>query len=159
MTRLRAVLGDPCRGGMWCGAEDADLSAGVLDLDEHVYAGAGKGDGFEEATGQQGVGLGAEELCPGAGGAFGCGVDAGVGEDLPHGGGGDFDAEDEQFAVDAAVVPTRVLLREAEDQDSDGSDGARSARAFRSGHPGVASAQKVAVVGDENSIRAGQAAW
>ena len=28
-------------------------------------------------------------------------------EDLPHGGGGDLDAEDEQFAVDAPVAPAR----------------------------------------------------
>jgi hypothetical protein len=64
----------------------------------------GEGDGFEEVAGQQDLGLGARELGPGAGGAFGCGVDAGVGEDLPHGGGGDRDAEDEEFGVDAAVA-------------------------------------------------------
>ncbi len=66
--------------------------------------GTSQGHGFEEVAGQQDVGLGAEELCPGAGCAFGCGVDAGVGEDLPHGRGGDLHPEDEEFAVDPAIA-------------------------------------------------------
>ncbi|MFC5102595.1 hypothetical protein [Kibdelosporangium philippinense] len=36
----------------------------------------------------------------------------GVGEDLPHGRCGDLDAENGEFAVDPAVAPVRVLLRE-----------------------------------------------
>jgi hypothetical protein len=113
----------------------------VLDDRHYVHAGAGEGDGFEEVAGQQDLCLGAEELGPGAGGAFGCGVDAGVGEDLPHGRGGDLDAEDEEFAVDAAVDLTGVLLGQAQDQDSNGPDGAWSARAFRARHSGVVSAE------------------
>ncbi|MFC5107515.1 hypothetical protein [Kibdelosporangium philippinense] len=31
---------------------------------------------------------------------------------MPHGGGGDLDAENEEFVVDPAVAPVRVLLRE-----------------------------------------------
>jgi hypothetical protein len=89
--------------------------------------GAGEGDGFEEVAGQQGLGLGAEELGPGAGRAFGCRVDAGVGEDLPYGGCGDFDAEDEQFTVDAAVAPARVFLGQARNQGLDRPDRAWSA--------------------------------
>jgi hypothetical protein len=99
------------------------------------------GNQFEEVAGQQDLGWGAEELCPGAGGALGCGVDVCVGEDLPDGGGGDLDAEDEEFAVDAAVAPARVFLGQAQYQDSDGSYGAGPARVFRSGHPGVASTE------------------
>ena len=109
MTRWRAGLDHPCRGRMGCGAEDADPAVGVLDRYQDVHAGAGEGDGFEEVAGQADLGLGAEELGPGAGGALGCGVDAGVGEDLPDGGCGDLDAQDEEFAVDAAVASVRVV--------------------------------------------------
>jgi hypothetical protein len=44
------------------------------------------------------------ELMPaGAPGAFGCRIDPDLAEDLPYGGGGDLDADGEQFAVDAPV--------------------------------------------------------
>src|SRR5688572_2807125 len=56
-----------------------------------------------------------------------------------------------------AVAPARVLLRQAQDQDSHGSDGARLARAVRSGHAGVASAYKVAVP-TQDGVRAYQQA-
>src|SRR5216683_3131470 len=60
--------------------------------------------------------LGAEEVSPGGGGALGRRINPGLLQDLPHGGGGDPDAEDEQFAVDAPVTQqgfsraTRILL-------------------------------------------------
>ncbi len=47
------------------------------------------------------------------GGALGCGVDPGLVEDLPHGGGGGLDTGDEQFAVDAPVAPAGVLPGQA----------------------------------------------
>jgi hypothetical protein len=50
---------------------------------------------------------------------WGAGVDARVGKDLPHGGGGELHAEDEEFAVNAAVAPARVLLRQSQDQQTD----------------------------------------
>ena len=40
-------------------------------------------------------------------------VDAGVVEDLPNSGGGDLDAQDEEFTVDAAVPPRTVLPSQA----------------------------------------------
>ncbi|SMD24739.1 hypothetical protein SAMN05661093_08745 [Kibdelosporangium aridum] len=48
-------------------------------------------------------------------------------------------------AVDAAVAPVQVLVREAQNQHSNGSDGAGSARAFWSRRPGVVSAEEVAM--------------
>ncbi|MFD1046686.1 hypothetical protein ACFQ1S_14560 [Kibdelosporangium lantanae] len=117
----------------------------MLDHHQHVHVDSGERDGFEEVTGQQDLGLRAEELGPGAGRTFRCGVDAGVGEDLPHGRCGNLDAKDEGFAVDAAITPARVLLRQAQDQDSHRPDGARPSRAFRSGHLGVVSPEQVAV--------------
>lgn len=113
-------LGHPHRGRMCCGAEDADPALRMPDHHEHVHADTGERDRFEEVTAQQDLSLGTKELGPGARRAFGHRIDAGVGEDLPHGRGGDFDAQDEKFAVDAAVAPVRVLLREAQNQDPDG---------------------------------------
>ncbi|MEV0495656.1 hypothetical protein, partial [Streptomyces atratus] len=46
-------------------------------------------------------------------------VDAGLAEDVPHGGGGHLVAEAGEFAVDAPMAPSRVLGRHAQDQDSD----------------------------------------
>ena len=66
-------------------------------------------------------------------------------EDLPHGGGGDLDAEDEEFAVDAPVAPGRVLPCQAQHQQADGADGARSARAPGAGSGRVAARQEVPV--------------
>jgi hypothetical protein len=57
--------------------------------------------------------------------------------------------------VDPAVVPVRVLLGEAQNQDSNGPDGARSAWAFLPRHPGVASAHEVAVPAQDR-VRADQ---
>jgi hypothetical protein len=41
-----------------------------------------------------------------------CGVDAGVSEDLPDGGRGELDSEDEKFAVDAPLATCTVLARQ-----------------------------------------------
>jgi hypothetical protein len=68
-----------------------------------------------------------------------------VGEDLPYGGCGDLQAVDEELAVDLAVAPARILLRQAQDQQTDRAYGARSSRTFRSGHCGVAAAEQLAV--------------
>jgi hypothetical protein len=81
------------------GAQDADPAGGVLDYRQDVQLGPGQGCRLEEVAGQQCVGLGAQELRPRAAGALGCGVDTGLVEDLLHGGGRDFDAENQKFAV------------------------------------------------------------
>jgi hypothetical protein len=65
---------------------------------------AGYGNGLEEVAGKQRTGLGPEETGPGGGRALGCRINPGVAKYLPHGGGGDLDPEDEEFAVDAAVA-------------------------------------------------------
>jgi hypothetical protein len=77
----------------------------VLDDGREVHSGAGEGDGFEEVGGEDGLGLGAQERRPALCGPVGCRVGFGVVKDLPADGGGDVDAWDEWFAVDAAVPP------------------------------------------------------
>jgi hypothetical protein len=61
----------------------------LLDHREHVQPRAGQGDRLEEVTGQQGLGLGAQEIGPRGGTALGRRVDPGVVQDLPDGGSGD----------------------------------------------------------------------
>lgn len=102
-------LDDPGCGRVSGCAQDPDAAGGVLDDRQHEQVPARHGDRLEEIAGEQGSGLGAEEIGPGGSGAAGCRVGPVVVEDLPYGGRGDLDAEDEQFAVDAAVAPGPVL--------------------------------------------------
>jgi hypothetical protein len=67
----------------------------------------------KKVGGEDGLGLGAQEHRPAVRGPVGRRVDARVLEDLPDGGRGDLDAQDEQFTVDASVAPAAVLLRQA----------------------------------------------
>ena len=62
--------------------------------------------------------MGAQELGPGHLGAFRCGVDVVVFEDLPHRCLGDLVAEADEFAVYSSVAPCRVLGGETHDQSA-----------------------------------------
>ena len=126
-------------------AQDPDPPTGMLDDRQDVQTGAAQGDGLEEVAGEQCIGLGAEEAGPGGSGALGCWVDPGLVQDFPHGGCSDLDTEDEEFAVDAAVAPARILLCQAQHQLADGADGAGAARTAGAGPGGVAARQQVPV--------------
>jgi hypothetical protein len=65
------------------------------------------------------VGLGSEELLPGRSSSPRCGVDAGLVQDLPYRAGGDLVAEADQFTVDPAMTPRRVLRGQAQHQVTD----------------------------------------
>ncbi|WP_297539741.1 hypothetical protein, partial [Amycolatopsis sp.] len=54
-------LGDPGRGWMCGGAQDAYAAGGVFDGGEDVVALPGQGDGLDEVHGEQCVCLGAQE--------------------------------------------------------------------------------------------------
>lgn len=99
-------LRHPPGGGVRGGAEDPDPAAGALDHREHIHACPGQGDRFQEVTRQQGVGLGAPEVRPRARSTPGCRIDPGFLEDLPDGGGCHPDAQNEEFAVDTAGIPS-----------------------------------------------------
>ena len=126
-------------------AQDPDPAAGVLDDRQHEQVHARHGDRLEEIAGKHGVGLGAEKVSPGGGGAPGRRVNPGVVKDLPHGRGGSLDPEDEEFAVDSAVTPARVLPGQPQYQQADGADGARPAGAPGPGSGRVAARQQVPV--------------
>src|SRR5690349_9175313 len=88
----------------------------------------GQGDCLEEVAGQQALGLGAEEIGPRGGTAFGRRVDPGVVQDLPDGGSGDLYPEHQQLAVDTAIPPPGILADQSQHQDANRVHGARPAR-------------------------------
>jgi hypothetical protein len=97
-------LGDPGCGRARRCAEDPHASGGVLDDSEDVQGRTGQCLGLEEVGGDDGLRLGAQEARPGSVAPVGRGVDAVFVEDVPHGGGGDLDAESGEFAVDAPAT-------------------------------------------------------
>jgi len=65
-----------------------------------------------------------QELRPGRSGPPWRGIDAGGVQDFPDGGGADLVAESGEFAVDAAIPPSGILVRQAHDHGADtGGDG------------------------------------
>jgi len=72
-------------------------------------------------------GLGVQELPPGRTRAARRRIDARGPQDLPDGGRRDCHAEFHQFAVDPAVPPQRILLRQADDEPGDARDRRRAA--------------------------------
>ena len=62
-----------CRSASGRCAEDAYPPGGVLDDGQDVQAGAGQRRRFEEVSGDDGVGLAAQDRCPGVAGALGPG--------------------------------------------------------------------------------------
>lgn len=71
---------------------------------------------MEEVTRHQSLRLCGEELRPGRSGSPRRRVDAVTLQDRPDARGGDGDAHGGELTVDAAVAPSRVLLRQAEDE-------------------------------------------
>ncbi len=65
---------------------------------------------------QEGFGLGSEELAPGRARPTRCGIDTGIVQDLPYGGGGGVMAEPDKFALHAPVSPAGMLGGHANDQ-------------------------------------------
>jgi hypothetical protein len=113
---------------------------------QDVHALAGHRHDFEEIGRKDGFCLGPQKRRPAGRGACGCRVDAGVVEDLPHGGRRDFDAQDEQLAVDTPIPPRAVFPREAQDEQPDRPHGARPADSLRAGDPSVVCGNQVAVL-------------
>jgi hypothetical protein len=62
---VAGLLGGPVPGWMQRDAEDADAPSNVLDHGQDVGLSAVEQVDAEEVTGQDRVGLGAQELCPG----------------------------------------------------------------------------------------------
>lgn len=76
---------------------------------------------------------------------FGAGSMPSVFRISPDGGGGDRDAERDQFAVDCSVAPGGVVADLAQDQDADRAGGPRPTRMVGSAGAGVVLCHEVAV--------------
>ena len=111
--QVAGLLGDPGSGRVGGDANDVDLPSGQFQEEQHVDALEDHGVEGAEVAGEDGVGLGGEELLPGCSGPAGCGVDAGLVEDLPHGAGRHPVAQADEFTVDTAMASARVLRGEA----------------------------------------------
>lgn len=81
----------------------------VLDCDQCVDAPEEHGVHVQEVHRQDGLGLSGEELAPGRTRSSRRGVDVGIVQDLPHGGGRDAMAESDQFALHPPVSPAGIL--------------------------------------------------
>jgi hypothetical protein len=108
-------------------SSDVDAATVVLYHEEKVEAAQEDGVDVGEVDGEDGVGLGGEELSPGRSGSSWRGIESGVFHDLPDGGGGDGVAEADQFAVDASVAPAGILAGHLQHQVPDRRCGGRSA--------------------------------
>ena len=82
--QVAGLVGDPGAGGVGGNAGDVHAAGGVLDHDQHIEAAQEDGVDVGEVDGEDGLGLGGEELSPGGSGAWWGGVDAGGLKDLPH---------------------------------------------------------------------------
>ena len=98
-------------------------------LDEHqdVQSIQQHGVHVEEVDGEDPGGLGVQELPPGRACAAGSRIDARRTQDLPDGGRRDRYAEFGYLAVDPAVSPQRILLRQPDDDAGDAGDRRRPA--------------------------------
>ncbi|MFI7233144.1 hypothetical protein ACIBO5_59050 [Nonomuraea angiospora] len=124
-------LGDPTRGRMGRGAEDADASGGVLDDGQDVLTPPVKGDGLDEVAGRQRASWGAQKVGPGRGRPLGCRINAFPLEDLPDRGRRNRDAERGELSVHPPVAPRWILPDQAQDEGTDGTDGSRAPAPFR----------------------------
>ena len=93
-------------------------------LDEHqdIQSPQEHGVHVQEIDRDDPGGLGVQELPPARTRAARRWIDPGRTQDLPHGGGRDCHAELGEFAVDPAVSPQRILLRQADDKAGDARD-------------------------------------
>jgi hypothetical protein len=94
-----------CPGAVGVGGDAGRVNAAgaVLDDDQGVEAPQQHGIHVDEIGREDAAGLRGQELLPGRARAARCGVDSGVMEYLPHGGGGNMVAEFDEFALHAPV--------------------------------------------------------
>jgi len=82
---IAGLLSDPVPSGMGGDPGQVHAATVVLDHDQDVEAAQEHGVDVREVDGEDGVGLGGEELAPGRAGPSGRGIQASVLQDLPDG--------------------------------------------------------------------------
>ena len=113
------LLGRPFAGGVGSDASQMHAAGAVLDEHQDVQSLQLHGVHLEEVDGENPGGLGTQELPPGRACAAGSRLDARVAQDLPDRGLRDRHAEFGYLAVDPAVSPQRILLRQPDDDAGD----------------------------------------
>ena len=111
---------------MFGDAAEVHPAGAVLNEHQDIQSLEQHGVHVQEVDREDPGGLGCQELPPPRACAPRRRIDARGMQDLPHGGRRHGDAEFRQFAVDPAVSPQRILLRQADDQPGDTRDRRRA---------------------------------
>jgi hypothetical protein len=140
--QIPGLLGHPRRSRVVGDAQDMDAAGRVFDNRQAAHLSAVEQIDGEEVGSDDGLGLSAQELCPGPPSPPRCGVDPGLGKDLPHRGEGNADAEAGKLAVDAPVAPAWIFAGHPQDQTTDVPPCGWPARAARPGCGGPSAASR-----------------
>ena len=154
-SEVAGLLRGPVPGWVRGDAAQMHPAAAVLDEYQHVYALQQHGVHVQEIDRQDPGGLGCQELPPRRAGPARRRIDARSTQDLPHGGRRYGDAELRQFAMDPAMSPQRILLRQANHQAGDAPDRRRAAGLAPLARV-VLAASQFAVPGQERRGRHGE---
>ena len=130
-TEIAGLLGGPFPSRMQSDSEDSDAPGCVLDHGQDVGLGAVEQVDREEVAGQDGPGLGAQELRPGQPAPPPAGVDAAGLEDLPDGGRCDLNPQTGELAMNPAVPPAGVLTSQPSDQCPNAAPGSTAGQSCR----------------------------
>jgi hypothetical protein len=114
--QLTGLLDHPGPGGRGCAAREVDAAAADLQEEEDVKAREPDRLHGEEVDRQHLLGVLTDELAPGALAAAWGRQESVLPQDVGHGAGRQAAAELQEFALDPAVSPPRVLAGEPKDQ-------------------------------------------
>lgn len=108
-SEVAGLLGRPLRSRMSGDAGDVEAARAVLEEDQRLDPAKACQVDVREVAGDDGLGLGCQELAPCRPAAAGSRVDTGCRQDLPDCGGSDLVAQPGEFPLDPAAASTRVL--------------------------------------------------
>jgi hypothetical protein len=126
--KVACLLYGPLAGRVRSDPSDVHPAGAMFDEHQHVYALQQHGIHVQEIDRDDPGALSAQELPPARARAPRCWIDARGMQDLPHGRRRDCYAELCELAVDPAVSPQRVLLRQADDKAGDARGCRRASR-------------------------------
>ena len=149
--QVAGLLHGPRAGGVRGDPADVHPAGAMFDEHQDIQSSEQHGVHVQEVDREDPGGLGVQELPPGRARAARRRIDARGMQDLPDGGRRDRHAELGQFAVDAAVSPQRILLRQADDEAGDARDCRRAA--------GRAPLARVVLPRDQPAVPGQQRRW
>jgi hypothetical protein len=126
-SEVAGLLDCPLPGGMFGDAAEVHPAGAMLNEHQDIQSLQQHGVHVQKVDREDPGGLDCQELPPRQARASRRRIDARGMQDLPHGGRCDRHAELRQLAVDPAVSPQRILLRQPNDQADDARDCWRTA--------------------------------